>query len=100
MGDLRLEDIEADGADLRAAGPNPVPNALFRVLREECLELALDPFVFNRGLTGPEEDTRQFGPRVRSAHVDDPDRLGAWPGRLDPEQPRRLAVLNATPEFF
>src|SRR6202521_2826948 len=53
MGGLRLEDIEADGSVLRAAGPDPVTDALLGVLREERLKLGLGSFVFDIGLARP-----------------------------------------------
>ncbi len=56
--------------------------------------------MFSSGLTGPQKDTGEFRPRVRGAHVHNPDRLHARSGRIEPEQPRRLAILHATPEFF
>jgi hypothetical protein len=52
------------------------------------------------GYAGPAEDSRQFRPAIGPAHVYEKDGLGPRAGRLDPEQARGLAVLNATPEFL
>ncbi len=62
--------------------------------------ITLGPFVFNGGLTGPEEDIGKFRPAVGGAHVDHPDGLHARPRRLDAEQSRRLAALHTPPELF
>ena len=42
----------------------------------------------------------EFRPGIRRAHIDDADRLDARPRRLDTEEPRGLAVLDAAPEFL
>src|ERR1700680_719400 len=88
MGHLRFQNIEADGASLRAASPDAMADALFGILGEEPLELRLGPFVFDVRLARPAEDTGEFGPAVRGAHVDHPDSLDAGPGRLDAEKSR------------
>ncbi len=42
----------------------------------------------------------KFRPGIRRAHVDDADGLDPWPRRLDAEEARGLAVLDAAPEFL
>src|SRR5947208_14131624 len=62
MGDLRLEDIEAHGPVLRAAGSDPVAIRLLRVFRNEPLGLRLGTLVLTIGLAGPQEDSSEFPP--------------------------------------
>src|SRR5262245_48599993 len=100
MGRLRLKDVESDCACLRAARPDTMPDRLPGILGQECLELALGPFMLGVGLARPQVDAGEFGPAVGAAHVHHPDRLDARSGRLDPEQPWRLAAFDTTPELF
>ena len=68
------------------------------VLRHERLEFGLGALVVEKGRARGAEEAGQLGPRVGSAHVDDPDRLDPWPGRLDPVGTRGLSGLYAAPE--
>ena len=42
---------------------------------------------------------REFRPRIRRAHIDDPDGLDPWLWRFDTEQARGLAALDTAPEL-
>ena len=46
------------------------------------------------------EHPGEFRPGIGSAHIDDPDGLDAWSGRLDTEEARGLAALDAAPELL
>src|SRR6516225_11938439 len=76
-----------------------MPGCFRHVLWDEGLELGLGFLVVEKGLPGGAEDRRELGPRIRARHVDDPHRRKARARRIDPEQPRGLAILDATPEF-
>ena len=77
-----------------------MPDGLLGVLRHQGLELALGPLVVEKGLAGVAEQAGELRPGIRRAHIDDADGLDAWPRRLDIEQARRLAGLDAAPEFL
>ena len=51
------------------------------------------------GLPGRLKQNGKLGPGVRPAHVNGPERLDLWPGRLDAKQVGGLAGLDAVPEF-
>src|SRR6516162_16754 len=72
---------------------------LFGILRHEHLQLGLRPLMIQECLPGAAEQPGEFGPRIRRAHVNDPNRLdpGLW--RLNPEEARGLAAFDTTPEF-
>ena len=97
---LHLQEIEADRAGFRALGPDAVPERLLGVLRHQALEFDLGLLVLEEGRPGRAEHAGEFRPGIGGAHVDDPDRLDPRPRRLDAEQPRRLAALDAAPEFL
>src|SRR5208282_5389511 len=92
------EKIEADRARLRAFGANAVTGRFLGVLRHERLEFGLGALVVEKRRAGGAEEAGQLGPRVRFAHVDDPDRLDPWPRRLDAVGTRGLSGLYAAPE--
>ena len=50
--------------------------------------------------TGSSGIRGEFGPGIGRAHIDDPYRLDSWPRRLDSEQARGLAILDAAPELL
>src|SRR6516225_4094837 len=72
---------------------------LFGILRHEHLQLGLRPLMIQERLPGAAEQPGEFGPRIRRAHVNDPNRLdpGLW--RLDTEEARGLATLYTAPEL-
>ena len=55
--------------------------------------------MLQKGLSGAAEETREFRPRVRIAHINNPDGLDPWLWRFDSEQLRWLAALDAAPEL-
>src|SRR5215468_9499281 len=72
---------------------------LFGVLRHQCFEFRLGPLMILERLPGAAEQPGEFGPRIRSTHVNDPNRLdpGLW--RLNPEEARGVATLYTAPEL-
>src|SRR6516162_5131248 len=96
---LRLEQIKADSARFRALGTYAVADRFFGVLRHQRFQLGLRALMVQKGLPGAAEQTGEFRPRIRSTHIDDPDRLDSWLGRLDTKQARGLTVLDASPEL-
>ena len=77
-----------------------MPDGLLGVLRHQGLELTFRPLMVVKGLPRVAEQGGELGPRIRRAHVEDADRLDARPRRLDAKEVRRLAALDATPEFL
>ncbi len=73
---------------------------LLGVLGHQPLELDLGPLVLEEGGAGRAEHAGEFRPGIGRAHVDDPDRFDPWSRRLDAEQARGLAILDAAPEFL
>src|SRR5205823_8192951 len=59
-------------------------------LRHQCFQLGFGPLVLQKGLPRAAENPREFRPRIRRAHIDDPDGLDSWLWRFDTEQARRL----------
>src|SRR5262249_26138207 len=94
-----LHEFEAHGAGFRSLGANAVPKRLLGVLRHEPLEFGFGFFVLEKGLAGAAENRRELGPRVRTAHIDDADRCEPRSCRVDAEEPRGLARLNAAPKL-
>ena len=96
-----LEEIEADGARFRALGPDAVADRLLGILRHQPLEFGLGP----SHVRGCAERVRENTPAnsaqelealmstMRTASI-----RGLW--RLDTEQPRGLAALDAAPELL
>ena len=69
------------------------------ILRHQSLQLGLGTLVLKKGWSGAAEDSGKFGPGVRGAHVNNSDCLDPGLRRLDTEQARGLAALDATPEL-
>src|ERR1700756_5180782 len=72
---------------------------LFGILGHQYLEFGFGALVLEEGLTRVAVNRRELCPRVRSAHVDYANGLNFWPRRLDAEQARGLAYLDASPEL-
>src|SRR6266567_2835942 len=70
MGRLHVEQIEANGPDLRSPRPQPMADCLLGVLRKQGLELGLSALVFEIGRPGGAEERREFCPAVGRAHID------------------------------
>jgi hypothetical protein len=64
------------------------------------LELELSPLVLEEGGAGRAEHAGEFRPGAGSAHVNDADRFDPRSRRLNTEQTRRLAVLDAAPKLL
>src|SRR5215831_18518348 len=82
MGRLHFQQIKAHRARFRALGFHAVPDGLPGILRHQCLELALRPFMLEKGAPGVAEERGKLGPGVGRAHIDDADGLDAWTRRL------------------
>ena len=63
-------------------------------------EFGLGLLVLEEGGAGRAEHAGELGPGIGRAHVDDPHRLDPWPRRLDAEEARGLATLDAAPELL
>src|SRR4029077_10844457 len=97
---LRLQQIKTYRAGFRTLCPYPMPNRLFGILRNECLEFALSSLMLRKRITGAAENRRELGPGIRGTHVDYSDRLNTGPRRLGIDEMRDLTGLYATPEFL
>ena len=73
---------------------------LLGVFRHQAFQLGLGFLVLEKGAAGRAEYAGELGPGIGRAHVDDPHRLDPWPRRLNAEQARGLATLDAAPELF
>src|SRR6516165_502576 len=72
---------------------------LFGVLRHQCFQFRLGPLMIQERLPGAAEQPGEFGPRIRRAHVNDPNRLDPGLRRLDTKEVRGLATLDTAPEL-
>src|SRR5438128_10454529 len=86
MGGLRIQDIKAHGARLRAFGSHAMPHGFLGVFRHQGLELALGPLMVEKGLPGVAEQRCELRPRVRRTHVDAANGLDAWTRRLSQDE--------------
>src|SRR6516225_11852685 len=71
----------------------------FRFLRHQSFQLRLRPLMIHKGSPGVAEQIGKFGPRIRSAHIHNPDRFEPWSWRLDAKEARGLAALDTAPEL-
>src|SRR5215471_4480442 len=65
MTGLQVEHIEAHRACFRTLGAHAMPNGLLGILGHQGFELALGPFVVEKGAPGIAEERGELGPRVR-----------------------------------
>src|ERR1700747_1139749 len=72
---------------------------LLGILGHQYLEFGFGALVREEGFTRVAVNRRELCPRVRSAHVDDANGLYFGRRRLDAEQARGLAALDASPEL-
>src|SRR5919109_569665 len=77
-----------------------MPNRLFGVLGNECLELAFGTLMVEKGAARRAEERRKLGPGVRRAHIHDPDRLDSRSRRLGIDGVRRFTGLDAAPKLL
>jgi hypothetical protein len=59
-----------------------------------------DTTLLEEGEAGRAEHTSELGRGIGRAHIDDPHRLDPGPWRLNAEQARGLAALDAAPELL
>src|SRR5262249_38140477 len=86
MGGLRLQHIKAHRPRFGALGFHAVPNDLLGILWHQGFELALGPFVLEKGAPGAAEEGSELRPGIRRTHVDDADGLDAGPRRLGQDE--------------
>src|SRR5262249_50083571 len=96
---LRFKQIEADGAGFGALGADTVADRFFGILWHQRLQLRFGPLMIQKGLARAAKQSRKLGPRVRAAHVYNPDCLDPRLGRFNPKQARGLPALDTTPEL-
>src|SRR5262245_3505057 len=65
MGGLRLQHIKAHRPRFRALGSHAMPDDLPGVLRHQGFELALRPFMVEKGAPGVAEEPGELGPGIR-----------------------------------
>jgi hypothetical protein len=86
--------------DFERFARRPCPNSLLGILRHQRFELGFGPLVVEECATGAVEERRELCPGVRCTHIDNADGLNAGAWRLDPEEDRGIAALDAAPEFL
>src|SRR5207247_5803318 len=100
MGALRLEHIKAHRPRSRPFGPHSVSNGLPGILGHQGFELALGPFMVEKGAPRVAEEHGELGPGIRRAHIDDADGLNARARRLGIDEMGDFAGLHAAPELL
>src|SRR5215813_14578847 len=68
---LRLQHVKAHRPRFRALGFHPVPDGLLGILGHQGFELALRPFMVEKGAPGVAEECGELCPRIRRTHIDD-----------------------------
>src|SRR5262249_60550933 len=86
MDRLRLQHIKAHRPRFRALCSHAMPDDLPGILRHQGFELALGPFVVEKGVPSVAEERGKLGPGIRRAHIDDADGLDAWTRRLGQDE--------------
>src|ERR1700730_4244346 len=99
-GGLRIQDIEAHRSRFRALRAHAMADRLLGILGNEIFELTLCPLVIEKGAASIAEQGRELRPGIGCTHIHDADGLDARLWRLDAEEARRLAALDAAPEFL
>src|SRR5262249_27100284 len=99
-GRLHFQHIKAHRARFRALGFHAMPDGLPGILRHQCFELALGPFVVEKGAAGIAEERGELRPGIRRAHIDDADGLDTGPRRLGQDKVGHFARLHTAPEFL
>src|SRR6516162_10040574 len=74
-------------------------NRLFSIFRHQSFQLTPRALMLQKGLSGGSEDSGKFGPRIRGAHINNPDRFDPRLWWLNTKQARRLAALDTAPEL-
>src|SRR5262245_149786 len=86
MGRLRLQHIKAYSPRFRALCLHAVPDGFLGILWHQGFELALRPFMVEKGAPGVAEERGELRPRIRRTHIDDADGLDARPRRLGQDE--------------
>src|SRR5215472_14571414 len=100
MGRLLLQHIKSHRPRLRALGFHAMPDGLPGILRHQGFELALGPFVVEKGAPGVAKERGELRPGIRRAHIDDADGVDARPRRLGIDEMGSFARLHAAPELL
>src|SRR5262249_30362712 len=96
---LYVKEIEADGTRLRTFGADAVTDRFLGILWHQRFQLRLRALVVEKGLPGIAEQTGKFRPRIRGAHIYNPNSLDPWLRRFDGKEARGFAVLDTPPEL-
>src|SRR6266404_9879544 len=78
MGNLHLDQIEADRARFRTFGPDTVAHGLPGILGHQALEFAPGTLMVGMGVPGLAKQPGKLGPGIGGVHVDHPYRF--YPG--------------------
>src|SRR6266436_5150928 len=78
-----LQQVKAHCPGFRTPGFHAMADCLLGILGHQGFELALGPFVVEKGAACVAEERGELGPGIRRAHIDDADGLDARPRRLD-----------------
>src|SRR5262249_53035152 len=97
IGCLHLQHIKAHRAGFRALGFHAVPDGLSGILGHQGFELALGPFVVEKGDLGAAEERGELGPGIRRTHINDADGLDAWTWRLGQDEEGGFACCYPAP---
>src|SRR5258708_40215957 len=100
MAALHAQDIKAHRTGFGSSGSDAMADRFLGVLGHQSLELRLGILMLKVSFARVPKHARELRPGIGCAHVDDPHRFDPRAGRLDSKQSRRLAILNAAPEFF
>src|ERR1700722_3250001 len=73
--------------------------SLLGILGHQALELGFGPFMLKMSLPGADENVGELAPGVGARHIDDADGLDARSWRINAEESRRIAGLDASPEL-
>src|SRR5262249_33192493 len=99
-GRLRLQHIKVYGARFRALCSHAVPDGLPGILGHQGFELALGPFVVEKGAPGVADERGEFRPAIRRAHIADADELDPRPWRRGIGPSGGFAGVDAAPDLL
>src|SRR5262249_9391907 len=86
MDGLHLQHIKAHRPRFRALCFHAVPDRLLGILGHQGFELALGPFVVEKGAPGVAEEGSELGRGLRRTHIEDAAGRGAWTRRLGQDE--------------
>src|ERR1700722_5728718 len=99
-GCLHVQDFEAHGSGFRPFGPDAMPDGFLGVFRHQALQFGLGALVLEKSRPGPAKHAGKLAPGIGRAHVDAAHGFDPRPWRLNAEQSRFVAALNAAPELL